>query len=136
MGHITSHGYRAHGKEYEHRAIANKVIGRKLKTHEEVHHVDGTGINNHNGNLVICTRSFHKYLHFMERVRSMGVTRGMLIDMHHNQGLPLEEIKRRLKLGEGMIGRWFRRMNIEIRPGTSGRGSLLHKGLINATNPT
>ena len=119
-GWMSSHGYRlnalgiTNGREYEHRLIAAKVLGRKLKKQEEVHHVNGNGAMNHHANLIICDRAFHKYLHFMERVKSLGYTRQKLFDLHHGQGLPLEELKRRLNLGEGMIGRWFRRMNIPI----------------------
>ncbi len=104
-----------------------KILRRKLKTLEEVHHVDGDGKNNVNGNLVVCTRSFHRYLHFMDGVRAKGTSRAELIKWHHVDGLPLEEIKRRLNLGEGMIGRWFKRMNIEIKKGIGGRGSILYK---------
>jgi hypothetical protein len=110
----------------QHQAIAAKALGRRLKYGEEVHHADGNGANN-DGNLVICTRAYHKYLHFLERVRSLDTSRAQLIQWHHTDGLPLEEIKRRLNLGEGMIGRWFKRMNIPIVRGVGGRGSKLWK---------
>lgn len=52
-------------KEYrdEHILIAEKVLGRKLKIGEVVHHSDFNTRNNRNDNLLICTRSFHVWLH-------------------------------------------------------------------------
>ena len=60
-----------HGKLYRccgngkplHRVIAEKVLGRKLKSHEVVHHHDENGLNNIHNNLLICTRSYHACLH-------------------------------------------------------------------------
>ena len=46
-----------------HRVIVEKVIGRKLKTSEAVHHIDGDRSNNENNNLILMTRSFHSWLH-------------------------------------------------------------------------
>lgn len=102
--------------EREHRLTAERVLGRKLRKNEEVHHVDQNTMNSANCNLVICSRAFHKYLHFRERLRAKGFSPADLARMHHEERLSLEEIKRRLQLGEGMIGRWFRRLNIEVQP--------------------
>jgi hypothetical protein len=49
---------------YEHRLIAEKVLGRYLPDGAEVHHIDGNGLNNENDNLVICQNcEYHKLLH-------------------------------------------------------------------------
>ena len=49
---------------YEHRVIAEGVLGRQLKLGEHVHHVDGDGHNNEHSNLVICpSKAYHALLH-------------------------------------------------------------------------
>jgi hypothetical protein len=47
-----------------HILIAQKILGRKLKYGERVHHVDYDKSNNANDNLVICPNElYHKLLH-------------------------------------------------------------------------
>lgn len=66
-GYITTaNGYmvRAGDKyKYLHRDIAEKALGRPLKTHEVVHHIDCDSTNNRNNNLLICTAAYHRWLH-------------------------------------------------------------------------
>ncbi|SRR5258708_27879093 len=47
----------------EHVLKAEKVLGRRLKLNETVHHIDGNKSNNENSNLLICTKSYHAWLH-------------------------------------------------------------------------
>lgn len=49
--------------QLEHRFIAEQVLGRELKTHEVVHHIDGVRSNNAHNNLLICTEKYHAQLH-------------------------------------------------------------------------
>ena len=46
-----------------HTFIAEKVLGRKLKKTETIHHIDEDRSNNKNSNLVICERSLHPLIH-------------------------------------------------------------------------
>ena len=52
---------------HEHRVIMEKEIGRKLKSTEIVHHIDGNKRNNNISNLKLMTQSEHAKLHFTKK---------------------------------------------------------------------
>ena len=43
--------------------IAEHALGRSLRKGEVIHHIDGNKVNNRNSNLLICSASFHRWLH-------------------------------------------------------------------------
>lgn len=54
---------------FVHDILMEKVIGRKLRSDEIVHHKDGNGLNNRRSNLEVLTRSQHMLLHSYTRER-------------------------------------------------------------------
>lgn len=55
----------------EHICIAEEVLGRKLGSDEDVHHLNGIKTDNRKENLMVCTHRFHSSLH--NRIRQAAL---------------------------------------------------------------
>ena len=66
-GYTNNWGYHLiqdNGKQRPYHCVkAEQILERHLKQEECIHHIDGNTLNNKNGNLIICTRSYHNFLH-------------------------------------------------------------------------
>ena len=62
--------WRISGKKHEHRAIAEEILGRLLKTNEVVHHLNDDPKDNQLENLLVLDRRIHGKLHlFLDQQR-------------------------------------------------------------------
>ncbi len=82
--YVASDGYRVkmhEGKyEREHRIVASKMLGRKLKRSEIVHHKDGDRLNSKSRNLHICTQSDHQRAHHsLDKIGYELFKRGLIV---------------------------------------------------------
>jgi len=53
--------------KWEHRAVAEKVLKRKLRSNEEVHHMNGRRDHNEPSNLCVMKKDLHSAWHMMLR---------------------------------------------------------------------
>jgi hypothetical protein len=65
---VTRGSYR----EKEHRRVMEKILGRKLKPNEDVHHINGIHYDNRPENLMVIDHREHMKLHW-QIAREKGV---------------------------------------------------------------
>lgn len=90
---INFHGYirlrYKKGYIYKHRFLMEQYLGRKLKSNEVVHHIDGDRSNNKRSNLMIFKKRLHDKFETTRRHRTGFRKKG--------KGLDIEAIQRGLK---------------------------------------
>lgn len=73
MNGFLARGYRKKASRFEHRIIAERVVGRSLPATVVIHHVNGQPADNRHSNLVICENSaYHSLLHVRARIVKRG----------------------------------------------------------------
>jgi len=65
------HPRQSMGRVPEQILIAEKTLGRFLKNNEVVHHINGIKTDNRNSNLLICTDSYHRFIH--AKISGLGI---------------------------------------------------------------
>ena len=112
-GHVASSGYRIISKRgkrclYEHRVIAEEMLGRPLHSDEVVHHRDGNRSNNAPDNLVVMTRKRHGETN--QGVRRYFHTNDDCVEaahILHQVGWSQSKISRALRVHHGTVKSWL-----------------------------
>lgn len=62
-GYVTAFDTHRRRRSGVHIQIAERILGRRLKKKEVVHHLNYCKSDNRNSNLLICSSSYHSWLH-------------------------------------------------------------------------
>jgi hypothetical protein len=76
-GYAINRGYLRYSSgplrfQYVHRIVVERLLGRKLKRSEEVHHMDFDRLHNCPCNLLLLPRCFHGIMHVHAKQRDEG----------------------------------------------------------------
>lgn len=112
-GHIARSGYKIVSKRgkhnlYEHRVVAEQMIGRPLEPNEVVHHIDGNRSNNDPSNLMVMERREHDRL--KDKTRRHYHTNDECEDaavILYNLGWTKRKIENALRIHHATLKRWL-----------------------------
>lgn len=111
-GHVAGSGYRiayrGNRRDYEHRFIAEDMIGRPLTDDEVVHHIDGDRKNNDPSNLQVMKRAEHDKI--KDRTREWFYTNHETEQAArelHSLGWSQSKISRALRVHHQTVKNWL-----------------------------
>lgn len=114
---------RKDGYIFEHRLIMSKLINRSLYDDEQIHHIDGNGLNNNPNNLRLERVDTHqKYFHNNSKVLSEQDIKD--ISRKYQEGATTVELAKEYNCADGTIGRQLKKAGVKVRtPGDYIRGT-------------